>query len=118
MFSRGQLADDFRRLGVLPGETIMLHVSVRAVGEVAGGPDQIHLALRDALGASGTLVMYASCPQYVDEVGRGHLSEDAELEILQKMPIFDPLTARSSRYNGILVEYFRTWPGTVVNPHP
>jgi aminoglycoside 3-N-acetyltransferase len=118
MFSRGQLADDFRRLGVVPGETIMLHASVRAVGEVAGGPDQIHLALRDVLAERGTLVMYASCPRYVDEVGRGHLSEDAEHEILQKMPIFDPLTARASHYNGILVEFFRTWPGTVVNPHP
>jgi aminoglycoside 3-N-acetyltransferase len=118
MFSRGQLAGDFQRLGVVPGETIMLHASVRAVGEIAGGPDQIHLALRDALGESGTLVMYASCPRYVDEVGRGHLSEDAEHEIVQRMPIFDPLTARASHYNGILVEFFRTWPGTVVNPHP
>src|SRR5215831_6230753 len=103
MFSRGQLAGDFRRLGVVPGETIMLHASVRAVGEVAGGPDQIHLALRDVLGERGTFVMYASCPRYVDEVGRGHLSEEAEREILEKMPMFDPLTARSSRYNGILV---------------
>jgi aminoglycoside 3-N-acetyltransferase len=118
MFSRRQLAGDFRRLGVVPGEIIMLHASVRAVGEVAGGPDQIHLALRDALGDLGTLMMYASCPQYVDEVGRGHLTEETEREILEKVPAFDPLTARSSRYNGILVEYFRTWPGTAVNPHP
>jgi aminoglycoside 3-N-acetyltransferase len=118
MFSREQLAGDFRRLGVEPGQTIFLHASVRSVGEVPGGPDQIHLALRDALGDSGTLVMYASCPRYVDEVGRGDLSKDAEREILEKMPAFDPYTARSSHYNGILVEFFRTWPGTVVNPHP
>src|SRR5215831_7122761 len=99
MFSRGQLADDFRRLGVMPGQTIFLHASVRSVGEVAGGPDEIHLALRDALGDSGTLVMYASCPRYVDEVGRGHLGHDAEREILEKVPTFDPLTARASHYN-------------------
>jgi aminoglycoside N3'-acetyltransferase len=38
-------------LGVEPGDIVMLHASVRAVGEVAGGPDQIHLALKDALTA-------------------------------------------------------------------
>ena len=40
----------------------MVHASVRSVGEVAGGPDQIHLALKDALTPDGTLMMYASCP--------------------------------------------------------
>ncbi|MBI1776777.1 MAG: hypothetical protein HYR63_15640 [Proteobacteria bacterium] len=53
MYSRHELADDFRRLGVAPGDTVMLHASVRRVGAVAGGPDQIHLALKDALTADG-----------------------------------------------------------------
>ena len=62
MHSRRELADGFRRLGVAAGDTVMLHASIRAVGEIAGGPDQIHLALKDALTERGTLVMYASCP--------------------------------------------------------
>lgn len=95
----------------------MLHASVRAVGEVAGGPDQIHLALKDALTPEGTLFMYASCPQYYDEIGRGHLSPEVERELLEKLPPFDPLTARSDRDNGALVELLRTYPGTRVNPH-
>jgi aminoglycoside N3'-acetyltransferase len=117
MFSREKLAGDFRRLGVVPGQTVMLHASVRAVGEVAGGPDQIHLALRDALGQSGTLMMYAGCPRYFDEVGRGHLSAETERDILEKLPAFDPFTARAARDNGFLVECFRSWPGTTVNSH-
>ena len=117
MYSRQQLADDFRGLGVAAGETIMLHASVRAVGAVAGGPDQIHLALKDALTAEGTLVMYAGCPRYFDEVGRGNLTKEEEREILEKLPAFDPLTARSARDHGILVEFFRTHPGSQVNAH-
>jgi aminoglycoside 3-N-acetyltransferase len=117
MYSRGELADDFRKLGVTPGDTVMLHASVRAVGEVAGGPDQIHLALKDALTEEGTLIMYASCPSYYDEVGRGHLSPDQEREILEKLPPFDPATARAQRDNGTLVEFFRTYPGCIVNAH-
>jgi aminoglycoside 3-N-acetyltransferase len=115
--SREDLANGFRKLGVRPGDTIMVHASVRAVGEVAGGPDQIHLALKDAMTPEGTLVMYASCPRYYDEVGRGNLTPDQEREVLEKLPPFDPSTARAARDNGVLVEFLRTSPGSVVNRH-
>jgi aminoglycoside 3-N-acetyltransferase len=61
MYSREQLANDFCKLDITAADTVMLHASVRAIGEVAGGPDQIHLALKDVLTAEGTLMMYASC---------------------------------------------------------
>jgi len=117
MHSKERLANDLRRLGISSGDTVMVHASVRAVGEVAGGPDQIHLALKDALTAEGTLMMYASCPRYYDEVGRGSLTEEQEQEILERLPAFDPLTARSARDNGTLVEFLRTYPDSRVNHH-
>lgn len=117
MYSREQLASDFRALGVLPGDVIMLHASVRSVGSVAGGPDVIHLALKDAITPDGTLLMYAACPEYVDEVGRGNLTPEVEAELLEKLPPFDAATARSARDNGALVELFRTFPGSTVNDH-
>jgi aminoglycoside 3-N-acetyltransferase len=95
----------------------MLHASVRAVGEIAGGPDEIHLALKDALTTEGTLLMYASCPSYYDEAGRGHLEPEQERDVLEKLPAFDPFTARAARDNGVLVEFLRTYPGSTVNPH-
>lgn len=117
MYSREELATGFRTLGVAPGDTLMLHASVRTVGEVAGGPDVIHLALKDALTARGTLMMYASCPSYYDEVGRGHLSPERERELLEKLPTFDPIRARAQRENGALVEFVRTYPDSMVNAH-
>jgi aminoglycoside 3-N-acetyltransferase len=117
MHSREQLARDFRTLGVAANDIVMLHASVRAVGDVAGGPDQIHLALKDVLTTEGTLIMYASCPRYYDEVGRGNLTKEQEGEILEKLPAFDPITARSARDNGTLVEFLRTYPGSRVNRH-
>jgi len=107
-----------RALGVDAGDMVMVHASVRAVGEIAGGADQIHLALKDALTPAGTLMMYAGCPRYVDEVGRGNLSAAEEAEVVEKLPPFDADTARSARDHGILVEFFRTFPGSRVNPHP
>jgi aminoglycoside 3-N-acetyltransferase len=118
MWSRSELARDFRALGVADGDVVMLHASVRSVGDVAGGPDQIHLALRDALGDRGTLMMYVGCPSHYDDVGRGVLTPEEEREVLEKHPPFDHLTTRSERSHGILVEFFRTSPGTIVNAHP
>ena len=118
MFTRADLARDLRTLGLTSGDVVMVHASVRAVGEVAGGPDEIHLAIKDVLGSEGTLIMYASCPQYVDEVGRGNLTAAQEAEVLDKLPPFDAATARSSRDNGALVELLRTYPGSRVNQHP
>ena len=118
MHSREQLAAAFRSIGIAPGDVAMLHASVRAVGEVAGGPDEIHLALKEALTGEGTLLMYAGCPRYVDEVGRGNLSAPEEAEVLDKLPPFDASTARSARDHGILVEFLRTFPGSKVNEHP
>jgi aminoglycoside N3'-acetyltransferase len=95
----------------------MLHASVRAVGPVAGGPNEIHLALADALSSEGTLLMYAGCPRHYDEIGRGNLTPEQEAELHEKMPAFDPVTAPSARDNGALVEFFRTFPGTKVSDH-
>ncbi|HKW56529.1 MAG TPA: AAC(3) family N-acetyltransferase [Candidatus Acidoferrum sp.] len=117
MHSRAELANNFRGLGITAGDAVMLHASVRAVGEVAGGPDEIHLALKSVLTPEGTLMMYASCPRYYDEVGRGNLTAEQEREILEKLPPFDPLTARAARDNGTLVEFLRTFPDSRVNQH-
>jgi aminoglycoside 3-N-acetyltransferase len=117
VFARAELAADLRSLGLEPGDTVMVHASVKAVGEIAGGPDQIHLAIKDAITDAGTMMMYASCPDYYDDVGRGVYPGSTEREILEKLPPFDPLTARAARDNGALVELFRTYPGSHVNNH-
>jgi aminoglycoside 3-N-acetyltransferase len=117
MHTRQRLAADLRSLGIAPSDVVMVHASVRAVGEIAGGPDEIHLAIKDVVTPDGTLLMYAGCPRYVDEVGRGNLSPDQEAEVLATLPPFDAETARSDRSNGALVELFRTYPGSRVNHH-
>ncbi len=117
MHTRAYLAGGFRDLGVAPGDVVMVHASLRAVGEAAGGPDQVHRALKDVLTPDGTLIMYAGCPRYYDEVGRGNLTPEQEREVLDKLPPFDPETARSARDHGALVELFRTSPGVRVNRH-
>ncbi len=111
--TRARLADDCRRLGLAPGDIVMVHASVRAVGPVFGGPDQIHLAVCDAVAPGGTMTMLLGCPDGYDDVGRGHLPPEEEAAILAHQPAFDPAATRANRDNGTLAEFFRTWPGTL-----
>ena len=113
MHTRASLAADLRRLGLGAGDIVMVHASVRSVGPVLGGPDEIHLAVGEAVGASGTVMMLAGCPDGYDEVGRGRLTADEEAELLANLPAFDPHAMRAARDNGTLAEFFRSWPGSI-----
>lgn len=115
MHTRDSLAKDLRRLGIGGGDTVMLHASVRAVGRVAGGPDEILWALARAVGDDGTILMYAGCDGAFDHVGRGMMTAAEKSELMEALPAFDPATARACREFGVLAEFFRTLPGTVAS---
>jgi len=115
--TRARLADDLRRLGLGAGDIGIVHASVRAVGPVLGGPDEIHLAVEAAVSPGGTVMMLAGCPDGYDDVGRGHLTAKEEVELLANLPGFDPHAMRAARDNGTLAEFFRSWPGTIASEH-
>ena len=53
------LVRDFKHLGIAPGMTLLVHSSMRTIGWVNGGAVAVVLALEEALGPNGTLVMPA-----------------------------------------------------------
>lgn len=115
-YTRTQLAQALRSVGVEAGQLLMLHSSVKAVGPVMGGPNTILQAVFDVLGASGTLMMYVGwedIPDYVHE-----LPEDVRQVYYDEYPPFDPLTARAVRENSVLAEFLRTWPGAARSLNP
>jgi aminoglycoside 3-N-acetyltransferase len=112
-FARSHLVADLRRLGLKAGDIVMVHASVRAVGPVHGGPDEIHQAVFDAVSPGGTVMMFLGCQAGVDDVGRGVYSPEDEADILAHHPPFDPHTARAQREFGVLAEFFRSSAGTV-----
>jgi len=56
-WTRQDLVRDFRRLGLKPGMTVMVHSALSTIGEVEGGADTVIDALLEVLGPQGTLVM-------------------------------------------------------------
>ena len=89
--TRDSLAGDFRRLGVKPGDVIMLHASLKSLGPVVGGPDTVIDALMDTLGAQGGILMFVSWGDSTYEV----FVEGGGLSPTERTawPAFEPATA-------------------------
>lgn len=97
-FSRSEMVEQLRALGVERGGVLLAHTSFRAVRPVEGGPLGLIEALRAALGPEGTLVM----PSWPGD-------DDAP---------FDQATTPAARDLGIVADVFWRLPGVLRNEHP
>jgi aminoglycoside 3-N-acetyltransferase len=58
-YTREALAGDLRNLGIVQGDTVIVHSSLKNLGYVIGGPQTVIEALQDVIGDAGTLVFPA-----------------------------------------------------------
>ncbi|WP_067271542.1 aminoglycoside N(3)-acetyltransferase [Streptomyces jeddahensis] len=117
--TRASLAAELRELGVLSGETLLLHSSLSSLGWVCGGPVAVVQALLDVLGATGTLVVPTQTPDNSDPAEWRYppVPEEWWPEIRDSTPAYDPRTT-PSRGMGMIAETVRTWPGSLRSAHP
>lgn len=113
------LAADLRALGVVPGDVLMVHSSMKSLGFVAGGAQAVIEALLSVLAPAGTLVVPAHTPENTDPAGWRHPPVPAPWwpVIRDDTPGFDPALT-PSRWVGVLPEVVRAWPGAVRSTHP
>lgn len=103
MYTRKQLIASLARLGVQPGDTILMHSSYKSLGGIEGGAAAFFEAFLELLGPEGTLVLPA-------------LSFDS---VSKKQPVFDALLTPVCPGIGYLNEYFRTQvPNVIRSLHP
>ena len=116
---RSTLAGDLAVLGVSPGETLLVHASLRSLGHVVGGATAVVGALLDAVGPDGTLVAPAYTPENRDPSRWTDPVVPVELwpMIRASIPPFDPALTPSAGV-GVIAERIRTWPGAVRSAHP
>lgn len=117
--TRDSLMHDLQRLGVEPGETLLVHCAMSKLGWVSGGAETIVRALLGAITVTGTLVMPSQSSQLSDPA---HWQAPAVpqnwIEIIRAtLPAFDPLTT-PTRDMGTVAELFRTWPAAQRSLHP
>ena len=97
---KATIVEDLKKLGVLPGQTLLVHSSLSAIGHVPGGPDEVIEALIEVLGPAGTLVLPT------------HSWREMEAGCRK----FDARTTACCV--GAIPERFRAWPGAVRSLHP
>ena len=114
--TRASLREDLQRLGVRPGDLVMVHAAMSRMGRLLNGPDAFIAALLDAVGPEGTILAYTDWDalyyELLDDNGR------APPEWRQHVPPYDPASSRATRDNGVLVEFIRTTPGARRSGNP
>lgn len=117
VITKSQLAAGFHTLGIAAGQTVMLHVSIKTIGWVLGGPIAVLEALLHAVTPRGTVMMLTSwegSPYRMDQWPA--VQQQAGFA---ECPAFDPATSPADhREMSILAEYLRTWPGARRSNHP
>jgi aminoglycoside 3-N-acetyltransferase len=104
-------------LGLVPGEMVMVHCRMSALGYVVGGAETVVRALLDAVGPGGTLVAYTGWQDEPPD-GLGDLDEEARQLYIEEHPPYDLHVALSRRDHGRVPEALRTWPGARHSGHP
>lgn len=113
------LVADLRELGVTPGDTLLVHASLSALGWVCGGAQAVVDALMETLTPSGTLVVPTHTGQYTDPTAWTNppVPDHWVDTIRQEMPPFRP-DVTPSRGVGAIPECLRCYPDAVRSEHP
>lgn len=104
-FGVGKLVARLRRLGIAPGDTVMVHLGLEASHGFDGGPGELIEAFQQAVGPEGTLIMMT--------MPFKGMSAHAWLE---KGKVFK--VRRTVSKVGIVTEVFRRTPGVLRSVHP
>ena len=102
MITQTQLSEGFAALGVPQGGKVLVHSSLRSLGQVEGGADAVIDSLLAVLGPAGTLLVPTL-------TGSEKFSPE-------NPPVFDPLYTPA--WTGIIPETLRKRPGAVRSLHP
>ena len=117
--TRASIADELGNLGVEPGMTLMVHSSLSKLGFVAGGAHAVVLALLDAVGPDGTVMMPTLSNQLSDPASWQDppVPESWWQTIREETPAYDP-DLTPTRLMGAIVDCFRHHPGVRRSAHP
>jgi aminoglycoside 3-N-acetyltransferase len=117
--TQGSIRSDLALLGVPPGATVLVHSSLSRLGWVAGGAHAAVLALVEAVGPGGTLVMPTFSTHLTDPANWEHppVPQSWWPVIREHTPAFDPKVT-PTRQMGVIVDTFRYLPGVVRGTHP
>ena len=111
-----RLVAELGALGLRPGDAVMVHASLRAVGPVESGADGLIDALDRVVAPGGAALMVLGAEDRHGWVNRRPVREREAL-LVDAEP-FDATRTPADPSVGVLAERFRRRPGTRVTDHP
>ncbi|TMR37099.1 AAC(3) family N-acetyltransferase [Nonomuraea zeae] len=104
------------------GQVILLHSSLRSIGRCDGGAATVAGALRNRLGADGTLVVPTGTSANSDtsplyRAAVAGMGADEVASYRSRMPAYDPASTPTNLM-GRIAEHVRTLPGALRSAHP
>ncbi|HEX5565264.1 MAG TPA: AAC(3) family N-acetyltransferase [Sporosarcina sp.] len=117
--SKETIKEQVLELGIQPGDQLIVHSSLKAMGWIAGGPQAVVEALMETVTSEGTIVMPA---QSADNSEPSYwmlppVPEAWHQPLRESIPAYDPhLTPL--RQMGKIAECFHRHPQTIRSPHP
>ncbi|TFF86299.1 MAG: AAC(3) family N-acetyltransferase [Promethearchaeota archaeon] len=113
------LMSDFKALGLIVGDTLLVHASLSQLGWTVGGPVSVIDALLTIIGKKGTLVMPTFSAGNTDpqEWQYPPVPNAWHSIIRENMPAFH-VDKTPTRGMGTIAETFRKYPGVIRSNHP
>ncbi|KYH26602.1 aminoglycoside 3-N-acetyltransferase [Halalkalicoccus paucihalophilus] len=113
------LTAEFRALGIRPGEPLLVHASLSALGWTCGGPQAVCDALYEAVGEAGTVVVPTHTGQYTNPAGWSEppVPEDWIETVREERPPYRPAVT-PTRGVGTVPECLRNYPDAIRSRHP
>jgi aminoglycoside 3-N-acetyltransferase len=116
--TRRTIGRDLARLGIEPGDVVIVHSALSAMGFVVGGPHAVVLALLDAVAPNGTIVVPTQTGISDPSTWQNPPVPEAWWPIIRdEMPPYDPALT-PTRAMGQIVECFRHHPDALRSAHP
>lgn len=108
-----------KRVGVMQGQTIMVHTSLSKLGFVCGGAQTIIEALLECVGNQGTIMMPTQSWKNLDPESGVYWEEPKEWwqTIREHIPAYNKYITPTNTM-GAVAEMFRLWPGALRSDHP
>ncbi|ANU22164.1 aminoglycoside N(3)-acetyltransferase [Planococcus donghaensis] len=117
--SKTTLKHQLQKLGIVAGDRIMVHSSLKSMGWIAGGAQAVVEALLETITEAGTIIMPAQSSDNSDPVYwmQPPVPENWHQSIRDHLPAFDPHLS-GLRGMGKIAECFHRHPATIRSPHP
>src|SRR5699024_11526421 len=117
--TRTSLTAELTHLGVITGDILLVHSSLRALGWVCGGQETVVQALIDAVGPHGTVTVPTQCGEQSDPARWGNPPVPQEWweEIRRSIPPYNPDRTPTTFMSRIPV-LLRTCPSATCSHHP